>query len=260
MTLARFAFAIVAIFCLLSSPPAFAAAKAGSPDQFIASLGDNVIKVITDDTSSQSDKEQSFRRMFNESFDAEEVMKFILGRHWRSATEEQRREFRKAFEDLAVRTYATRFGQYSGEQFTVKDARPGATQDEYFVPSLIERPNGPPLRIDWKVRRNGEGWRIADIVADTAGRTLAVRGPAAAIRNADTFLRVFDNKQGGEQEIRVFRLEHISAREATALVRSQLQVRELVLSPERQRIAVRDTPERLDRVAALLASSDVSTK
>lgn len=175
MTLARLAFAIVAVFYLAGIPPAPAEAKAGSADQFIAGLGDNVIKVITDDASTQSEKERSFRQMFNESFDAEEVIKFILGRHWRAASDEQRREFRQAFEDLAVKTYATRFGQYSGEQFKVKDARPGATQDEYFVPSAIERPNGPPLRIDWKVRRNGETWRIADIVVEGVSMALTYR-------------------------------------------------------------------------------------
>lgn len=173
MTLARLAFAIVAVFCLAASPPA--AAVAGSPEQFIAGLGDNVIKVITDDASTQDDKERSFRRMFNESFDAEEVMRFVLGRHWKNATDEQKREFRQAFEDLTVKTYASRFGQYSGEHFTVKDPRQGATKDEYFVPSTIERPNGPPLRVDWKVRRNGNGWRIADIVVEGVSMALTYR-------------------------------------------------------------------------------------
>lgn len=202
MTLARLAFAIVAVFYLAGIPPAPAEAKAGSPDQFIAGLGDNVIKVITDDASTQSDKEQSFRQMFNESFDAEEVIKFILGRHWRAATDEQRREFRKAFEDLAVKTYATRFGQYSGEQFKVKDARPGATQDEYFVPSTIDRPNGPPLRIDWKVRRNGEGWRIADIVVEGVSMALTYRQEYTAfIQKHDGKLQVLiDNMKAKARE------------------------------------------------------------
>ena len=175
MTLARIAFAIVAVFYLAGSPATAAAATAGSADQFIAGLGDNVIKVITDNASSQGDKERSFRQMFNESFDGEEVMKFVLGRHWKNTTEDQRREFRQAFEDLTVKTYANRFGQYSGEQFTVRDARQGATADEYMVPSLIEREGGPPLRIDWKVRRYGENWRISDIVVEGVSMALTYR-------------------------------------------------------------------------------------
>ena len=140
MTLARLAFAIVTVFYLAATSPAPAEAKAGTADQFIAGLGDSVIKVITNDASSQTDKERSFRQMFNEAFDGEEVIKFVLGRHWRTATEEQRREFRQVFEDLTVKTYATRFGQYSGEHFTVKDSRQGATPDEYIVPSTTSGP------------------------------------------------------------------------------------------------------------------------
>ena len=100
---------------------------------------------------------------------------------------------------------------------------------------------------------------LEDIVVDADAHTLVVRGSAAAIRHAEVFLQVFDNQQTVVQEIRVFRLEHISTREATTLVRKQLQVRACMDAPERQRIAVRDTPERLDQAAALLASSDVST-
>ena len=188
MTLARLAFAIVAVLCFAGAPPAPAEAKAGSPDEFIAGLGDNVIRVITDDNSTPDDKEKSFRRMFNESFDSDEVAKFVLGRHWKTASEEQRREFRKAFEDLAVKTYANRFGQYSGEQFTVKDPRPGTTKDEYFVPSTIERQGGPALRIDWKVRRNGNGWRIADIVVEGVSMALTYRQEYAS------FLQKHDGK------------------------------------------------------------------
>jgi phospholipid transport system substrate-binding protein len=176
MTLARLAFAIIGVLCLAAAPLVRpAAATAGSADQFIAALGDNVIKVITDESSTPDVKEQSFRQMFNEAFDSDEVMKFILGRHWRTATEEQRREFRQAFEDLAVKTYASRFGQYSGEQFKVRNAQRGATPDEYIVPSLIERPNGPPVRIDWKVRQYGENWRIADIVVEGVSMALTYR-------------------------------------------------------------------------------------
>lgn len=175
MTVARLAFAIVAALFLAGAPLASADAKAGSPDQFIAGLGNNVIKVITDDAASPADKERSFRQLFNESFDGDEVVKFVLGRHWRTASDEQRREFRKVFEDLTVKTYANRFGQYSGEQFVVKDARPGADSDEFFVLSAIEREGGPPLRIDWRVRRNGDGWRISDIIVEGVSMTLTYR-------------------------------------------------------------------------------------
>lgn len=175
MTLARIAFAIVAVFYLAGSPATSATATAGSANEFIAGLGDNVIKVITDNASSQGDRERSFRQMFNQVFDSDEVIKFVLGRHWKNTTEDQRREFRQAFEDLTIKTYANRFGQYSGEHFTVKDARQGATADEYMVPSLIEREGGPPLRIDWKVRRAGDTWRISDIVVEGVSMALTYR-------------------------------------------------------------------------------------
>ncbi len=175
MTVARLALAIVAAFFLCGAPPAPAEAKPTSPDQFIAELGQGVIKTITDDSTPTTEKEQSFRRMFNEAFDPEELTKFVLGRHWRTATDAQRKEFRQLFEDLTVKTYSSRFSQYSGEQFVVKDSKPAPEGDEHFVPSAIERPNGPPLRIDWRVRRNGDGWRITDIIVEGVSMALTYR-------------------------------------------------------------------------------------
>jgi phospholipid transport system substrate-binding protein len=180
MTLARLGLAIVAAFFLCGAPPAPAEAKPTSPDQFIAGLGEGVIRTITDDAAPMTAKEASFRNMFNQAFDVEEVVKFVLGRHWRTATKEQREEFRRLFEDLTVKTYASRFSQYSGEQLVVKESKPAAVAGEHFVPSTIERAGGPPLRIDWRVRQTGDTWRITDIIVEGVSMALTYRQEYAA--------------------------------------------------------------------------------
>ena len=43
------------------------------------------------------------------------------------------------------------------------------------VRAILARQGGPPLRIDWKVRRNGDGWRIADIVVEGVSMALTYR-------------------------------------------------------------------------------------
>ena len=41
----------------------------------------------------------------------------MLGRHWKTATKEQRKEYRAIFVEFIVRVYASRFDSYGGEQF-----------------------------------------------------------------------------------------------------------------------------------------------
>ncbi|MDP6403471.1 MAG: N-acetylneuraminate synthase family protein, partial [SAR202 cluster bacterium] len=44
----------------------------------------------------------------------ETIGQFVLGRYWRKATEAERREYLKLFEDLIVETYVDRFTKYTG--------------------------------------------------------------------------------------------------------------------------------------------------
>src|SRR5208282_893208 len=46
-----------------------------------------------------------FRQLFQADFDGAEIARFVLGRYWRSASEEERQEFLKLFEDYVVYVY-----------------------------------------------------------------------------------------------------------------------------------------------------------
>ena len=49
-------------------------------------------------------------------FAVKDIAKWVLGRrYWRRATDQQRTEYLKLFEDLMVADYASRFEKYEGE-------------------------------------------------------------------------------------------------------------------------------------------------
>jgi hypothetical protein len=107
----------------------------------------------------------------------------------------------------------------------------------------------------------GEMSGIDSIVADAQAGTIEVQAPATALALMDSYIRVFDTEQPKDappRAIRVFRLEHLSAREAVTLLRSQLQVTQAAVNPALQRVAVRDTAERLEAAAKLIEEADVA--
>lgn len=175
-----FLFALFGALLFESLTPA--KASAAGPDQFIAGLGERVLKIVTDDSADPHNREKIFRDMFQNAFAVEDISRFVLGRHWRTATEDQREQFMKAFEDYAVKTYGSRFSQYSGEKFLVRDTRPAGDQGDQMVGTLIERPSGgPPLRIDWRVRQVADGWRIVDIHVEGVSMAITQRQEYAAV-------------------------------------------------------------------------------
>lgn len=175
-------FFLIAIFgALVFESLTPAKATAAGPDQFIAGLGERVLKIVTDDSADAHNREKIFREMFQSSFALEDISKFVLGRHWRTATEEQKADFKQAFEDYAVKTYGSRFSQYSGEKFVMKDVRPVGEGDQ-MVGTVIERPaGGPPIRIDWRVRPAEGSWRIVDIHVEGVSMALTQRQEYAAV-------------------------------------------------------------------------------
>ena len=52
-----------------------------------------------------------------------------------------------------VTSYSEKIGSYSGENLEIKDAT-SLNDKESLVHSVIVRPNGPPIKLDWRVRKN----------------------------------------------------------------------------------------------------------
>ena len=100
------------------------------------------------------------------------ISRFVLGRYWTTAADQDKQTFQKLFEDYVVRAYAARFSEYSGEEVKVLGAR-AESETVTLVTSQFLRPNGaPPAKIDWRVRKQDNDFKIVDI--DVEGVSMAV--------------------------------------------------------------------------------------
>jgi phospholipid transport system substrate-binding protein len=165
---------------------AFVAAPAGADDAnpaasaFMQSLGSKAIAEMTDPTLPQSERQARFRTLLDEHFDVPSIARFTLGRYWRTATDEQRTEFRKLFEDFIVQSYSARFAEYHGESFQVA----GSSADEsgtIVVHSKIDMPSSEDIRVDWHLRAADGGFVIVDIVVEGVSMAVTQRSEFASV-------------------------------------------------------------------------------
>ena len=110
-------------------------------------------------------REATFRRLLAQGFDVPFIGRFVLGRHWRRASAEQRSDYIALFGEFLLKTYSRRLGGSAGESFTVTLARPTGRQ-HITVSTLIERPMGPPIKVDWRVRVIDRQYKIIDIAVE----------------------------------------------------------------------------------------------
>jgi phospholipid transport system substrate-binding protein len=182
----RRAFAVaLALFALLSAAPARASAELeNGAKAFIESLAKQAVDSLADPKIPRPERIVRFRRMFNDSFAVEAIGRWILGRHWRTATEAERSEYLGLFEDLMVVSYVDRFAEYAGEALKVNRS---ITENENTVTifSEIVRPNGgPAVRVDWRVGRNKQAaYKIVDVLVEGTSMSNTMRSDFTSVLN-----------------------------------------------------------------------------
>jgi phospholipid transport system substrate-binding protein len=162
----------------VAASPGIAAAE--EPTDFITTLGTRAITELGAQEISQADRETRFRTLLNDHFDVPAIGRFVLGRHWRIATEVERAEFLTLFEDFIVRSYAVRFAGYSGETFAVKGSSPGP-KTATLVHSKVLRGNAEPIRVDWRVEPRGEKLVITDVIIEGVSMSVTQRSEFASV-------------------------------------------------------------------------------
>lgn len=134
------------------------------PKGFIEQLGVYAIEALTEPDLSVSERERRFRDMLDRSFDLPAIGRFVLGRHWRAASEAEREEFLRLFEAFIVKSYAARFADYAGEQFQVHGVR--QEQGYAIVRSTVIRPGAENVQVDWRLRGRDGAFKVIDIVVE----------------------------------------------------------------------------------------------
>ena len=171
----------IAAIALLIMAATGAAADDKGADIFIKKVGQQAIDSLTGKDVDDSVRQARFRKILNDTFEVPLIARFTLGRFWRRANEEQRKEYVGLFEDFIVKAYAARFRDYSGETFTVGKVREIDERDA-LVQSEITLKDGRRIVVYWRVRGNSD-FKIIDVIVEGVSMAITQRDEFAAIIN-----------------------------------------------------------------------------
>ena len=134
---------------------------------FIQSLGDRAVEALRDNVNSSfEEREAAFREVMVKGFDIPIVGRFVLGRHWRTASKEQRKDYMAVFVDFIVRVYASRFDSYGGELFTARSVIHDESGDKIVRAQIVRPSRGDPIGVDFRVRMRDEGYKVIDVTVE----------------------------------------------------------------------------------------------
>jgi len=165
----RIAAALAVVVALVVAGPV--TARSGDPAddarRFIEGLADKAIAALTVEDMSRDERITRFRSLLTDHFAVDTIGRWVLGRRWRRATNAERDEYLKLFEDLIVFTYVDRFTQYSGEQLSVTKTLFSDESKDALAFSEISRPTGgEPIEVAWRVRIHKGDMKIVDVIVE----------------------------------------------------------------------------------------------
>ena len=96
------------------------------------------------------------------SVNFETATRSAVGVKWREATPEQRTKLQAEFKLLLMRLYAGALSQVKDQSVDVTKTLPVAGSTQVVVQTEV-RGKGEPIKLDYRLDKSGEAWRIIDV-------------------------------------------------------------------------------------------------
>ncbi len=100
------------------------------------------------------------------NFDTEYAARLVLGRHWREASEAQRKRFVDAFYKSLLNNYGSALADFTGDKLKVYPTKVAADAKSATVRTEVKRSNGQKVPVNYTMRKTDAGWKAWDVVIE----------------------------------------------------------------------------------------------
>lgn len=138
-----------------------------APDQLLKQVTDEVLEVVRNDRDIKNGDNRRAMDLVEARvvahFNFSRMTQLAVGRDWRQATPEQKKQLTDEFRKLLVRTYSKALTQYKNQTVAFKPLEVKAGQVDVKVRTEIRQSGAKPLNLDYYMEKADAGWRVYDI-------------------------------------------------------------------------------------------------
>ncbi len=181
-------------------------AAAGPAGDHIAAMSGQAIAALQKDGATLAAREKALRPVLQQGFDMDRIARFVAGRYWKRATQDQRKEYTQAFSDYVLATYARRLGGYAGEDLKIVAEKPAGPKDVLVQTKIANSSGGPAIDAEWRVRTGDPGGpKVIDVLVEGVSMAVTQRQDFSSVIRRDGFdglinvLRARAGRQGVRQ-------------------------------------------------------------
>jgi phospholipid transport system substrate-binding protein len=152
----------------------------------IQDVGNQVLGILRDSSLSDERKFERLVDLLEGPIDLDLVARLILGRHWRSASEAQRKEYLDLFRGYALNFLASKLHLYRGQSYEILDAQVINERDALVATRILGN-KGPPLKVDWRLRDQDGALMAIDVIVEGVSLIVTQRSEFGSVIERDGF-------------------------------------------------------------------------
>ena len=151
---------------LLALAAPLPAAANTAPDALVRQISVEVIDIVKADKAIQAGDTNKVLALVDSKVmphvNFEVVTRSAVGPQWRGATVEQRSKLQTEFKILLVRVYSGALAQVKDQTVEVTKTLPVTGSTQMVVQTEV-RGSGEPIKLDYRLDKQGEDWKIIDV-------------------------------------------------------------------------------------------------
>lgn len=173
---------IITFFCglFMLAGTANADINAAEAENFVKNTTQEGLVGIINAKASQAERDARFEKLFNSALDLKFIGRFVLGRYWKTASDEQRDRFIDVYRKLNVKTWSKRFDEFKGKEFIFKGTSPSSSANQIFVNSVVPMEQAQPATVVWRVKEENGKFKIVDIIIENVSLAITARNEYTA--------------------------------------------------------------------------------
>jgi phospholipid transport system substrate-binding protein len=155
---------------LADTPAAAAAAQSNDPGKLVQAAADGMLKDLEANREAYRKDPAKVGALVEKyllpHFDTAYSARLVLGKHWRTASEDQRKRFVDAFYQSLLRNYGSALAEFTSDRMKVMPAQTDAKGENSTVRTEIKRSDGTRIPVNYSLRKTPDGWKAWDVTIE----------------------------------------------------------------------------------------------
>jgi phospholipid transport system substrate-binding protein len=137
------------------------------PHELVTKVAQDTLKDLSEHRAEYQKNPKRVRELVDKNmlpyFDTAYAAQLVLAKHWREASQEQRKRFIEAFYQSMLQNYGDALLEFTPDRLRILPYQAKPADTVVTVRSEVRRDNGSRVPVNYSLRKTDKGWKAYDV-------------------------------------------------------------------------------------------------